>query len=191
MLLAAQQQTPGGGSLYILHWVEGKLRLLEERATTPFDRGNFEAFKREVTQNFRVIVSIDVWQAIRLVNERFAGNHKDIIDQLGRDPQEQLAYLDALLARPGNPIQDTILAHVQESTNAAEAKKCLEVLKLHLRLCCQLRPQGVLALVERKVISKNSCYPIEDCLQICQEFKQAEAVFLLSKKLGKYFDSVS
>jgi hypothetical protein len=45
--------------------------------------------------------------------------------------------------------------------------------------------------VERHVIAKGSCYPIEDCLQICQEHKQHEAVFLLSKKLNKYFDCIN
>jgi hypothetical protein len=45
-------------------------------------------------------------------------------------------------------------------------------------------------LVENRVIGKNSCYPIEDCLDICQEHKQTEAVFLLSIKLNKYFDAV-
>lgn len=108
------------------------------------------------------------------MNERFSGNHKDIIDQLGRDPQEQLAYLDALLlddTASSNQIHDTIRIYIQESLNATEAKKCIEILKLHLRLCCQLRPLGVVQLVERKIIGKNSFYPIEDCLQICQEFK--------------------
>jgi len=67
----------------------------------------------------------------------------------------------------------------------------LEVLKLHIKLTCQLNPSQVLKVVERHVIAKGSCYPIEDCLQICQEFKQHEAVFLLSKKLNKYFDCIN
>lgn len=37
---------------------------------------------------------------------------------------------------------------------------------------------------------KNSYYPVQDCLAICQEYDQKEAAFLLNKKLGKYFDSV-
>jgi Zinc finger, C3HC4 type (RING finger) len=37
---------------------------------------------------------------------------------------------------------------------------------------------------------KNTYYPIQDCLVICQEYDQAEAAFLLNKKLGKYFDAV-
>ena len=40
------------------------------------------------------------------------------------------------------------------------------------------------------VTGKNSFYPIEECLDICKEYNQAEAIMLLSKKLGKYFDSV-
>lgn len=46
-------------------------------------------------------------------------------------------------------------------------------------------------MVEQFVVARGSCYPIEECLQICQEFKQLEAVFLLSKKLGKYFDCIT
>ena len=74
-----------------MQWVESKLKILEEKALKAenvYDKNNFEAFKREVTQNFKTLVAIDVKESIRLVNERFAGNHKDIIDQLAREPTE-------------------------------------------------------------------------------------------------------
>jgi hypothetical protein len=75
-----------------------------------------------------------------------------------------------------------------KSSDGEEAKRYLEYLKLHLRLCCQLQPAKVQGIVEK--IVKHSYYPTEDCLLICQEFKQMEACALLNKKLGKYFDSV-
>lgn len=74
------------------------------------------------------------------------------------------------------------------SANPAEAKKYIEFLKLHLRLCCQFNQVKVLTLVEKMV--RNAYYPVQDCLQICQEFDQKEAAFLLNKKLGKYFEAV-
>ena len=83
------------------------------------------------------------------------------------------------------------MKYIHESINPVEAKKCLEVLKLHIKLTCLHKPHSVLDVIERHVVAKGSCYPIEDCLQICQEHKQHEAVFLLSKKLNKYFDCIS
>ena len=52
MLLSTVQQGPLSASngQYILHWVETKLRLLEDRASlSPFNKTTFEGFKREVT----------------------------------------------------------------------------------------------------------------------------------------------
>lgn len=37
---------------------------------------------------------------------------------------------------------------------------------------------------------KDVYYPIEDCLEICQEFNITEATFLLTRKVGKYFDCI-
>jgi hypothetical protein len=193
MLLPQGQIPSASNGQYILKWIEEKLKILEDKSLTsgqPFDKNNFESFKREITQNFKTIVTINVKEAIRIVDLRFGANHKDIIDQLARDPQEQLLYLDTLLEKQGNHIQDTIRCYIQESLNPIEAKKCIEILKLHLRLSCQIRPDHVIALIE-KIVGKSSYYPIEDCLLICQEFRQIEAIFLLSKKLGKYYDSVS
>jgi len=56
------------------------------------------------------------------------------------------------------------LKYIHESINAVEAKKCLDILKLHLKLTCQLKPNEVLSVIEKYVIAKGSCYPIEDCL---------------------------
>ena len=96
-----------------------------------------------------------------------------------------------MLELQGKDIQETIRAYIQESINPVEAKKCLEILKLHLRLTCQIKPKQVFEVIETHVIAKGSCYPIEDCLVICQGFNQLEAVFLLSKKLNKYFDCIN
>ncbi len=50
------------------------------------DKNNIETFKREVSQNFKILIQINVAQAIKIVNSNFGGNHKDIIDQLAREP---------------------------------------------------------------------------------------------------------
>ena len=36
-------------------------------------------------------------ETITLIDEKFGGNHKDMIDQLSRDPYEQMLYLETLL----------------------------------------------------------------------------------------------
>jgi hypothetical protein len=65
-------------------------------------------------------------------------------------------------------------------------------MKLRLKLCCQIKPERVFSLVENMVHSKREIvFPIEECLEICKEYKQIEACFLLNKKLGKYFEAVT
>lgn len=62
-----------------------------------YNKNTYDNFKREVTQNYKTIVGINVDKAIMLVKNGLGDNHKDIIDQLSRDPHEQLAYIDRLL----------------------------------------------------------------------------------------------
>jgi hypothetical protein len=61
-------------------------------------------------------------------------------------------------------------------------------MKKHLRLTCQLKKDNIMEIVEK--IVKQHYYPTEDCLAICQEFKQTEACALLNKKLKNYYESV-
>jgi len=61
-------------------------------------------------------------------------------------------------------------------------------MKQHLRLCCQLKTDHVLVIIEELV--KQHYYPTDECLRICQEYRQTEACALLSRKLGKYYESV-
>jgi hypothetical protein len=53
-----------------------------------YNKNTYESFKREVTQNFKTIVAINVDKAIMLVKYGLGDNHKDVIDQLQRDPHE-------------------------------------------------------------------------------------------------------
>lgn len=36
-------------------------------------------------------------EAIKLIDEKFGSNHKEMIDLLSRDPMEQMLYLETLL----------------------------------------------------------------------------------------------
>jgi hypothetical protein len=39
--------------------------------------------------------------------------------------------------------------------------------------------------------NEAAVFPVEECLKVCQEYKQIEAGFLLNKKLGKYYEAVN
>jgi hypothetical protein len=58
-----------------------------------------------------------------------------------------------------------------------------------LKLLCHLKkPEKVQALLERMI--KQKLAPLQDCLQICQQFGQLQSSALLNKKIGNYFESV-
>jgi hypothetical protein len=75
-----------------MQWIEQKLKILQDKATAPdasiFNKNTYESFKREVTQNYKTLVAVDVDKAIMLVKTGLGDNHKDIIDQLSRDANE-------------------------------------------------------------------------------------------------------
>ncbi len=82
------------------------------------------------------------------------------------------------------------------SKSTSQAKMYIEFIKLRLKLCCQLKPERVFAVVEKMTKSRKggeggAFFPIEECLVICTEYNQVEACFLLNKKLGKYYDAVT
>jgi hypothetical protein len=95
------QSSHASNGVYLMQWIEEKLRFLNDKATGPeasvYNKNTYESFKREVTQNYKTIVAINVDKAILLVKQCLGDNHKDIIDQLSRDGNEQLAYIDRLL----------------------------------------------------------------------------------------------
>ena len=63
--------------------------ILEERShVSVIEKNMFEQFKREVAQNIKKMVQMGAKETIKLVDEKFAGNHKEMIDQLQRDPLE-------------------------------------------------------------------------------------------------------
>lgn len=50
-----------------------------------------------MAQNIKKIVVINAKETINLVEEKFGAQHKEMIDLLARDPQEQMLYLETLL----------------------------------------------------------------------------------------------
>ena len=76
-------------------------------------------------------------ETIKLIDEKFSGTHKEMLDQLKGDPQEQFLYLEKLLEVQELQIQETIKNYGLLSSNPQEAKRYIDFLKLHLRLCCQ------------------------------------------------------
>ncbi len=67
-----------------MNWIEVKLKFLHEKAfgpeTSVYNKNTYDNFKREVTQNFKSVVAINVDKAIMLVKSGLGDNHKDIID---------------------------------------------------------------------------------------------------------------
>mmetsp|Transcript_35171 Transcript_35171/g.34195 ORF Transcript_35171/g.34195 Transcript_35171/m.34195 type:complete len:305 (+) Transcript_35171:1205-2119(+) len=165
-------------------WIRDNLRSLKDSNQKLYDQ-----FKRELTQNFKVMVSIEAVETVRLIDDEFNSNHKMLIESLFNAHEEKLKYIEAMLNVKEQVIQDTIREYSLQSANPQEAKKYIEFMKMHLRLCCQLKKkEEVLAMIEEK--SKQGYQPNEEYLMICLEFKQTEACGLLNKKLGKYYESV-
>lgn len=82
----------------VISWIVEKIHLLEEKSKQSIqDKNVFDQFKREVAQNIKKIVVLNPKETIKLVDERFNGNHKEMIDIMSRDPIEQMLYLETLL----------------------------------------------------------------------------------------------
>lgn len=149
-----------------INMIRAKLDSLGDKAKqAERDRTVYEQFKREVSQSIEKIFAINPVQAIHMVSDKLAGAHKEMIDQLHREPRLQMEYLDILIREKEDLIQESIKKHSLGQIDPLEAKRFIDFLKLHLRLCCAYHPERVVQIVEKMV--KNSYYPIDDCLIIC------------------------
>lgn len=64
-----------------------------------------------------------------------------MVSYLSREPELQLLYLDTLLVEKQELIENTIKSHGLQSSNTQDAKKFIDLLKLHLRLSCKYAKQ--------------------------------------------------
>jgi hypothetical protein len=165
----------------------------------------YRGLKQETLANMKKLLQMSKSEAIRLVDDRFEGQHAQVLqgDVLRRDLQSQFAYLETLFEDNEETINNAIRSYGIDgltSPHAAAAKMYIELIKLRLKLCCQMTPKNVYATVEKMVksgdskqryLNKGAFYPIEDCLHICEDHKQLEACFLLNKKLGRHFEAVT
>lgn len=75
-------------------------------------------------------------------------------------------------------------------TDKEKAQSYMALQNQHLRLLCQISPEKVLDRV-KKIKNNKIHFPLEDCLQICQEYKMVEACAILTNKMTNYFASVT
>lgn len=69
-----------------------------------------------------------------------------------------------------------------------QAASWTKILSLHMRLTSKLEPSQVVPLV--KLIARDSCYPLEECLSVCRSNNQTEASAILCEEIGNYSESV-
>ena len=73
----------------ILYWIRDKIEFLESKINKSIiDKNHHDMFKREVTQNIKKIVALYPMETIKLIEEKFGGIHKEMIEYLYRDPLE-------------------------------------------------------------------------------------------------------
>jgi len=107
-----------------------------------------ELFRKEIQTNMKALVQIDAPATIELVDKVFNGTHLERVESMKAFPRVQLKYIKHMLAVKGPHIQGVIKKYGIEGVGAEEAKMYLQILLLHVRLCCQLKPEKVLPTVE-------------------------------------------
>lgn len=111
-----------------------------------------------------------------------------MINRLGSHKPEQYAYVSKLIELKHDNIKDTIQNYSLLKRDPAKAKIYDQILRIHIKLACELEPKSVLSIIEKAI--KETFQPLEEYLKICLNFKQLEASALLSKKIGHYQESV-
>lgn len=73
----------------------------------------YKALKGETLSNVKKLMSMSLSETVRLIDERFEGNHAQILqsDALRRDTQAQLKYLDSLIEENEDLIGETIRSY--------------------------------------------------------------------------------
>ena len=87
-------------------------------------------------------------------------------------------------------IQSCIEEYLMSNTQKEKATAYMQLQNQHLRLLCKHYPARVLDRV-RKIKRNEIHLALDDCLDICQEYKQVEACAILKNKMTNYFSSVT
>lgn len=95
-----------------------------------------------------------------------------------------------MLTVQNDRIQNCIKDYCMSGTDKEKAQSYMALQNQHLRLLCQISPEKVLDRV-KKIKNNKIHFPLEDCLQICQEYKMVEACAILTNKMTNYFASVT
>ncbi len=138
--------------------------------------------------NITYLVNISPMRTIELIDMRFEADHSWLIDSLSHEKQTQMIYIEAFMSEKEQLIADTIKQYGVGVESGGAAKNYLSLLKLMLKLMCELKPERVLPLIEK--IVEESHYPINEYLIICEEHKMRESCALLNRKIGHYYLSV-
>ena len=83
-----------------IRWLSEKIGVLAARCETqPEFVTQYKELKQETILNIKKLFQMSRVETVRLIEERFEGSHKEILngDALRKDIQEQLNYLETLL----------------------------------------------------------------------------------------------
>lgn len=110
-----------------------------------------------------------------------------MIMRLHHNPQLQYKYVKTVIEHMKDHIMKTVTEY-QNAKSSAEAVTWKKILLLHVELACKVEPTKFESIF--KEILKDKFYPYEECLKICKQYGQNEAVALLAKKIGDYMTSI-
>jgi len=120
-----------------------------------------EELKSEVMQWLNMLVDIDSDRTAKIVRDWFQNQHHDIIDKLDNAPLLQMKYLGEL-----------VKASSQDSLDENFIFK-------YVKLLCENCPQNVL-----EFLKSREDYSLDDCLDICKDYKVHDATAYLYERLG-------
>lgn len=133
----------------------------------------FTTFKNEIMIRIVDIGNMSPEHLSTLVDTWFDKDKKQIINQLEKDPRLQLQYVELEV--------DKINANLKENENNIEGSEDMApLLKLHIQLLCILQQYDKIL----PSLQKNSLYPIDEVLSLCNTHKVVDAAIYLYQVKG-------
>ncbi|CAG9320228.1 unnamed protein product [Blepharisma stoltei] len=136
-------------------------------AFAKLNESELEVLKTRVMDWLNILVEIDSDRTAKIVRDWFSNEQQNIIHKLDSAPQLQMKYLGELVK--------------------GSAKDTLDhnLIIQYIRLLCELQPDQVL-----EFLMVREDYSLDDALDICMNYKVADAAAFLHERLGSVRDAL-
>ena len=155
----------------IYNFIHGELNKYDD------DKIMYQKIKDEILSRITEIAALNIDKVIELTEKYYNSNYAEILFKINNN-ENKLKYLESILS---NYNEDEM------NPNEPKTLEYQKILRLQIDLLCKLKYYEQIL----PNLQKRNFYPIEYCLEKCQEFKIYDASIYLLRKSGNISEAIN